>query len=119
MLAIPILQPEATGAFSGPNPVAGVLYVDSEAPGYFIADDDVRRLTVIVARFMEGAADFRASAASRIRNLPIGKRLVDLPPKSPLPSSVASVLELVNAVPPPKAPGAFQFNFDYADFVPV
>ena len=118
VLAMPIVQPEVSGKFSGPSSVAGVLYIDSEAPNYFVDDARVRQLAVLLEQFVSGAADFRSSGTNRIRNLPTGKAGAALLEKEPVPDTVASALELVNGVSPPRSGREFQLNFDYADFVP-
>jgi hypothetical protein len=119
VMAIPIVQPETVGAFSGHSPVAGILYIDSEASGYFIDNKGVKSLRDMVERFVRDASDFGLIEFRRIRNRSSGKEAKNLSPRDSVPANVASVLKIVSEVGPPRTTKPFQLNFDYVDFVPA
>ena len=118
LLAIPILQPDKARSFIRPTPVAGIIYIDSEAPGFFIADDELRCLVAMTQEFIGSLAGISAGAFDRIRN-PLSNLGTKIPQAERLPSKVGHALELVSDVDPPKAADAFQLNFDYSDFIPI
>jgi hypothetical protein len=115
VLAIPILEPEETRRFTAPTPVAGVIYIDNSADGFFIGDNDLQTLVSMTNQFLVGLETTRFD---RIRNVLTGLG-TDVPPAERLPDEVQHVLELVSEVAPPKMSKPFQFNFDCSDFVPV
>jgi hypothetical protein len=119
IMAMPIVQPEAAGEYSGPSPVVGVLYIDSEAPGYFIHDSRVKDLAAMVERFVQDTSSFGLVEFRRIRNRSARKRWNSVPARYSVPTSMAEVLEMVSSVQPPRTTKAFQLNFDYVDFVPA
>jgi hypothetical protein len=119
LMAMPIVQPETVGEFSGPSPVAGVLYIDSEQPNYFIADERVRDLVAMVELFARDVSEFGLVEFRRIRNRSGGKRTGTLAEKLVLPPSVAGVLDTISGVEPPRTRKQFQLSFDYVDFVPA
>jgi hypothetical protein len=119
VMAMPIVQPESVGAFSGPSPVAGVLYIDSEAPDYFVDDSRVKELAAMLELFARDASDFGLVEFRRIRNRSIGKKQNGIPLKDTIPPNVTGALETVDVVEPPRTDKAFQLNFDYVDFVPA
>jgi hypothetical protein len=119
VMAMPIVQPERVDEFSGPSPVAGVLYVDSEEPNYFIGDQRLKDLAEMVELFARDASTFGLVEFRRIRNLSVGKRANELADRATIPPAIAGALETVSAVEPPRTTKAFQLNFDYVDFVPA
>jgi hypothetical protein len=119
VMAMPIVQSEIVGGFSGPNPVAGVLYIDSEQPGYFIGDERAKDLAAMVELFVHDASDFGLLEFRRIRNLSVGRRQLTVPSKGTPPSGVSGLLEIVTTVEPPRTAKEFQLNFDYVDFGPA
>jgi hypothetical protein len=119
LLAMPIVQPEAVGEFSGPSPVAGVIYVDSEEPNYFIDDVRVKELISMVELFARDAGGFGLEEFRRIRNRSVGKRAETVADRAAIPLEVVGALETINGVEPPRATQPFQLNFDYVDFVPA
>jgi hypothetical protein len=119
VLAIPILEPEEAQRFTAPSPVAGVIFIDSKAGGFFIDDDELQRLVCMTQLFLNGLEKTPGITLDRIRNVPLTGLGTDVPPAEGLPDNVNHVLELVGAIAPPKASNPFQFNFDYSDFVPV
>ncbi len=119
VLAIPLLEPEHATGFTAPSPVAGVIYVDSQAPGFFIEDKELRELVAMAAEFVEVLTRTDKSPVDRIRNV----RLSDLGgaarPPGRLPKSLAGILDLVMDVEPPRSSAPLQINYDYSDFYPV
>jgi hypothetical protein len=118
VMAMPIVQPEESGKFSGPSPVAGVLFIDSEAPNWFIGDVRVKDLSAMLERFAQDASGFGLVEFRRIRNRSSSKRQASVPAKDSVPAKVAEFLEIVSVVPP-RTIKPFQLNFDYVDFVPA
>jgi hypothetical protein len=117
VLAIPLLEPERD--YTLPNPVAGIIYIDSDAPGFFIDDDCLRTLLAIAQRFLDGLS--RLSSADdlgRVRNFRLSGIAHKRTPAKSLTAAAARSLELVD-VAPPATISPFQLNFDYSDFVPT
>jgi hypothetical protein len=119
VLAIPILQPEEPGQFVSPSPVAGVIYVDSEAPNFFVLDDELQSIVKMTDQFLLGLQRAEETPYDRIVNMPLRRRGTSLPTASLIPDSVKGELELVIGVEPPRIASPFQFNHDYSDFVEV
>src|SRR5262249_2863763 len=118
VLAIPILQPEESHRFVKPSPVAGVIYVDSEAPGFFISDEELHSLVAMTQEFVDALLRASAEDFERIHN-PFAALSDVVPPAETLSRDARRVLELVSRVEPPKTSRPFQFNFDYSDFLPI
>jgi hypothetical protein len=97
--------------FIRPSPVAGVIYIDSEAAGFFVSDDELKSLVSMTEQFLEGLKT-QDSSFDRIRNVELTGLGIEVPPAEPLPSNVQDVLELVDSVAPPKGSQAFQLNFE-------
>ncbi|MCK1466885.1 FAD-dependent oxidoreductase [Bradyrhizobium sp. CW10] len=119
LMAMPIVQPEAVGEFSGPSPVAGVLYIDSEQSNYFIGDERIKDLVAMVELFARDVSEFGLVEFRRIRNRSGGKQKGTLTDKVVIPPNVAGVLETIKGAGPPRTSKPFQLNFDYVDFVPA
>jgi hypothetical protein len=117
-MAMPIVQPEEARKFSGPSPVAGVLYVDSEEPGWFVDDVRVQDISSMVETFVRDSSKFSSVQFRRIRNQPSSARQEKVPAKHSIPSAMKEALDVVS-VQPPRAIEPFQLNFDYVDFVPA
>ncbi|MEA2758944.1 MAG: hypothetical protein QOH65_1557 [Methylobacteriaceae bacterium] len=115
VLAIPILEPE--NCFTKPSPVAGVLYVDSNAEGFFIDDEELGRIRTMTQEFLDGLENAQKLGLDRIRNIALTGLSRDAPARDELPEKVTGALELVADPPAPTTQHAFQFNFDYSDFV--
>ena len=119
-MAIPILEPEEVKKFTDPAPVAGVLYIDSTAPGFYVCDVLLKEIVSALNCFIAGLEKESADIEKRIFNVPLSKLGEQPRPKKLLPTGVVSeALELVAVVEPPRTLGAFQFNFEYSDFIPV
>lgn len=118
VLAIPILEPEEPMNSTLSSPVAGVIYMDSMAEGYFMDDAELAKLILMADQFV-ASLEKPQDTFDRIRNVTLSALAKEIRPAEPLPREVDGILELVNAVDPPKTSKSFQFNFDYSDFVPV
>ena len=92
--------------------------MDSMAEGYFIDDAELDGLVLMADQFVASLEEPQ-DTFDRIRNVALSALAQDIRPAEPLPHEVDGILELVNAVDPPKTSKPFKFNFDYSDFVPV
>jgi hypothetical protein len=118
VLAIPIVQPEQEHRFVEPNPVAGVIYVDSEAPGFFVPDEELRSLVSMAQMFVLGLIGRPIRPFEMIQNQ-MSNLGTELPVAEELPANVRDALELVADVEPPRILEPFQLNFDYSEFAVV
>jgi FAD-NAD(P)-binding len=127
LLAIPILQPEEPLRFHAPSPVAGIMFIDSTAHGFFIEDDELKMLVSMIDHFVYSltresesfVGNGPVAVLDRICNVPLKRLGTAVPRPEPLPDNVKHAFELVSAMPPPRTQRPFQFNFDYSDFIPV
>jgi hypothetical protein len=119
VLAIPILEPEEALRFTEPSPVAGVIYIDSATPGFFVNDDELRRLVSMAQYLVHGLEKIPSAAFDRIRNVRLSGLGKVVPKAEKLPRNVGGELELVASVDTPRTSSHFQFNYDYSDFVPI
>jgi hypothetical protein len=117
VLAIPLLEPETR--FTSPQPVAGVIYVDSKAKGFFVDDGQLAVLVAMAQTFLDGLVSATQEDFGRVRNVPLSGVKKKAPPPKYIPKSVRGALEVVRTVAPPRAGKEFQFNFDYSDFTPI
>ena len=117
LMAMPIVQPEIVGKFSGPSPVAAVLYIDSEEPNYFISEPRVKDLAAMVTVFAQDTLSFGHVEFRRIRNRSAGKLGEIVADKAAIPPNVMGALEIISGAP--RTSKKFQLNFDYVDFVPA
>lgn len=116
VMAIPIVEPEDPGSYTAPNPVAGVVYIDSEAQDFWIDDAGVARIVRMIKEFVHGLDGGDMDCFPRIRNVLLSGCGDDPPNRSELPPAVSGAIELA-ALDPPMTSGPFQFNFDHTDFV--
>ncbi|MFH6786299.1 MULTISPECIES: FAD-dependent oxidoreductase [Methylobacterium] len=119
IIAIPILEPETRGNFIGPNPVAGVIYIDSTAADFDIEDDDLMQIVQITNSFIAALEKSSSTTMNRIRNVPVGTSDCEPPNPQVLLPEFSSALEIVEGISPPVSASKFHFNFDYSDFIPV
>jgi hypothetical protein len=117
VLAIPIVQP--ADAFYGTSPVAGVVYIDSRVPDFWLSDEEVLELCNLTKYALKGIQDGTIRIFDRIRNIPMSDISVNASPGEALPASVDSALELLSKVSPPHTERAFQFNFEHSDLTAV
>lgn len=119
VLAIPLLEPELPRQFTSPAPVIGVIYIDSEADGFFIDDMEILGLVSVAQEFLNGLERTEASPFDRIRNVPLSGAGTKVPPPGMVPKKERKVLELLMEIPAPRTSRRLQLNYDYSDFVPV
>jgi hypothetical protein len=117
ILAIPLLEPERD--YTLPQPVLGVIYIDSDAPGFFVDDKSLQILLSIAQRFLDGLSRSpSADDLGRVRNFRLSAIGNKRTATKALVGKAARSLELVDVVPPTTT-SPFQLNFDYSDFVPT
>jgi hypothetical protein len=116
VLAIPLL--EGGEVYTSPSPVAGVVYIDSNAPSYYIGDDDLAVLVSIAQRFLDGMAARDLQELGGVRNFPLAELTRQKKRASELPQAVRRTLELAN-LPPPSTRAPYQLNYDFSDFAPT
>lgn len=119
VLAIPLLEPEEQLRYTSPAPVVGVMYIDSNAKGFFIDNKELSGLVFMAQEFLNGLERAESTPFDRIRNVPLTGYGTEVPPAGSLPKRVRNVLELVTQIGAPKTSRPFQLNYDYSDFVPV
>lgn len=118
LIAIPILEPQRPMKFTGANPVAGVIYIDSTAQEFFIDGDLLADVVALIDGFARGLEHESSNSINRIINRPLTGLSGEVPTAEPFPQDLANALELLPQ-PPPATTEAFQFNFEYTDFMPV
>jgi hypothetical protein len=116
VLAIPLL--EGGDVYTSPSPVAGVLYIDSNAPNYYIGDDDLTVLGSIAQKFLDGMTARDMKELSGVRNFPLAELTRQKKKASELPPTARRTLEWAS-LPPPSTRGPYQFNYDFSDFAPT
>jgi hypothetical protein len=117
LLAIPILQPD--NDFFLPSPVAGVLYIDSGSPEFWLSDSDVASLCAVLGHALDGVHEVPDRVFDRLRNIRLTEISQAPSPPVDLPMEVSNALELVGGVWPPATDAAFQFNFEHSDLTPI
>jgi hypothetical protein len=116
VLAIPIVQ--SSENFYGPSVVAGVLYIDSWNPDFWLKDDEVSELSALFEAGLRSIEASNMSSLGRIRNF-ILEPLLHTQEGDADTLGNLDALEIVNGVKPPTTAGPFVLNFDYTDLVPV
>jgi hypothetical protein len=111
VLAIPILQPPTS--FFRPTRVAGIVYIDSRSPGFWLSDAEISELCTMIKHALDGLQDKTRRPFERLRNIRPGN--VETKSRAPanLPDEVADTLELLTSVSPPTTDAAFHFNFQH------
>jgi FAD dependent oxidoreductase len=115
VLAIPLLEPEKN--YSLKSPVAGIIYIDSTEPNFFVDDDKLANLVIIAKQFLNDLE--RHSSFDRVRNQLLSRVVNEEQPVEDIPDLVRDAIELVENIPAPRTSGPFQFNYDYSDFTPA
>jgi hypothetical protein len=115
VLAIPLLEPE--NKYSLKSPVAGIIYVDSTEPNFFVDDNELAGLVLIAQHFLNDLE--RHSAFDRVRNQLLSRVVDEELPFGLLPDFVCDAIELVEGMLAPRTSRPFQFNYDYSDFTPA
>lgn len=117
VLAIPLLEPEHN--YTHPRPIVGIIYIDSNAPNFFIDDDHLTVLISMTQSFLDDLASAPPETLGRVRNFPLNTIQTKPVPTRKLPSLAAATLTIVSGLRPPRSPGPFELNYDYSDFVPT
>lgn len=117
VLAIPLLQPETN--FRTPSPAFGIIYIDSTARNYFIADDELQDVVAISGKFIEGLVKQHRDAFGRVRNFPLTSIANATTRPQGIPERVKGALEIVRGIAPPRSAEPLQLNYDYSDFAPT
>jgi hypothetical protein len=119
LLAIPILEPCERKRFTCPVPIAGVVYIDSTAGEFFVDDELLKDVVFVIREFIIGLERETPHLPNRVVNVPLTGLCNDIPPAELLPQEVSGALQLVADIDPPQTNEAFQFNFEYSDFISV
>jgi hypothetical protein len=119
VLAIPVLGAGHPDRRSGPHAVAGILYVDSTAEGFFVDNSLLQTLVSMAQGLLDGLENMQRDSLNRIQNAPLVGDAGSPTAAPALPATVSGILEFVPLVTPPKASGPFCLNFDYSDFIPT
>jgi hypothetical protein len=94
-----------------PRRIAGVIYIDSTAHGFFVDNTELKRLVLMTQRFLNGIETYLSGTSSqRIRNVPLTGIAKTVTAASPLPTRTLGVLELVKSVAPPTTRFPIQFG---------
>lgn len=116
ILAIPILQPEAS--HYAPSPVAAILYLDSRDDDFFLDDDQVQELCDILKTAARSIVAPSGAALGRLRNVQLEP--VRQTPREPATASTGtSALEILGKVEAPLVTREFVLNFDHTDLAPA
>ncbi|QOZ06642.1 FAD/NAD(P)-binding protein [Bradyrhizobium sp. CCBAU 51765] len=116
VLAIPMI--ESGQVYTAPSPVVGVIYVDSNAPGYYIDDTKLAAVVSIAQRFLESLAAPRVEQLGHVRNFPLSELTRRNKSAPKLPTAARITLELAPLLPP-STNVPFQLNYDVSEFVPT
>lgn len=116
VLAIPIIQ--SSENFYGPSSVAGVLYIDSRDPGFWLNDDEVSELSALFEAGLRSIEASNMRTLGRVRNFVLEPLLQTEEDDADTLGNL-DALEIVTGVKPPTTTGPFVLNFDYTDLVPV
>lgn len=116
VLAIPIIQPSEN--YYGPSSVAGVLYIDSRDPGFWLNDDEVSELSAHFEAVLKSIEATNMRSLGRVRNFKLEPLLHSHEDDADTLGNL-DALEIVVGVEPPSTEGPFVLNFDFTDLVPV
>ncbi|MFB9122519.1 FAD-dependent monooxygenase [Paraburkholderia dipogonis] len=123
VLAIPIVEPPEPNRHTPPSSVVGVIYIDSQQPGYFINNKVLSGIVTMADGFVSGLQVLSESRLQRLSNMapPVlfaPNKIVAETNSHPLFDATAKrLLEEVTSIVPPMTGGPFQMNFDYSEFV--
>lgn len=117
VLAIPILEPE--NEYVGPNPTAGVLYVDSKDESFWLDDDEVTSLVEVLQLSVRAIDRERVPAFDRIRNSLLREVVKKKVRREHVKRILKNAIESVDGCEPPRTTRPFTFNFDHSDLTPI
>lgn len=115
VLAIPVVQPGDD--FFPPSPTTAILYVDSRSDGFWLSDEQIDQLRLLVERSIKGL-EATGDAMGRVRNLPL-RDSVTGPAPSRASAGGTDSLEVLSAVKAAETSRAFVLNFDHSDLGPA
>ena len=115
ILAMPINQPDHDHI--RPSPVSGILYVDSRDADFWLTDDEVDEVRLVVEHALRGVSTQIDAPLDRIRSVPLMER-ASIPAALPMIEVVDPTLELLE-LPAPATDGPFVFNLDHSDITPL
>lgn len=117
VLAIPLLEPEDSPPYA-PS-VTGVIYIDSEAENFFIANEELGGIVHMATELLNALTRANYKPFDRIRNIAISGTKKQSKPIDSLPKEARDTLELVTEISPPQTNKSLNLNFDYSDFSPA
>ena len=100
------------------NPVAGVVYIDSEADDFFPDGERMEEVVSMVNEFCINLEKQQPNDFDRISNRPLSRSTSEWRDDQPIPEGAQAAFEFVE-IPPPSTRGGFQFNLEHSDFMPV
>ncbi|MQV30799.1 FAD-dependent oxidoreductase [Sinorhizobium meliloti] len=114
--AIPMVAPSKT---DGRNPVIGVLYIDSEAEGFYLDGSELQLVIDMMGNFAKNLDRDALADVDRISNRELARGRSPWSEPAPFPGDVAYALEVVEGITLPATRQAEQFNLEYSDFIQV
>ncbi len=96
--------------------MAGVIYIDSGRPHFYLDDGRVERLASIAQHILNALG--AQMAFNRIRNMPLVSPRSKIIVAEKIPKEVQEALEFVD-IRIPRTSGPFQFNYDLLDITSV
>jgi len=118
VLAVPLI--ERSKGLDGPiTRVIGVIYVDSEAVGFFLEDGALKPLLEMAERLLASLNLSRDSPPDRISNIQMDRQpALQAHIEAPI-ADMDDRLDIVQTLEPPAIDAEMQINFDFTDFLPV
>lgn len=117
VLAIPLLEPGNSLPYA-PS-VTGVIYIDSEAENFFIANEELGSIVNMATELLNALTRANKKPFDRIRNIETSSTNKQSKPIDSLPQETRDTLELVTEISPPQTNELLNLNFDYSDFSPA
>jgi hypothetical protein len=117
VLAIPLLEPG--NSLSNAPSVTGVIYIDSEAENFFIANEELGSIVNMATELLNALTRANRKPFDRIRNIETSSTNKQSKPIDSLPQETRDTLELVTEISPPQTNELLNLNFDYSDFSPA
>lgn len=118
VLAVPLIE-QSAGVCGPAIRVIGVIYVDSEAPSFYIEDETLEPLLRMAQTLLLSLRMARDSPPDRITNVQMDRHPSPPSNESTPAADIENQIELVQKLAPPTLDGEMQINFDFTDFLPV